>query len=81
MKIKNTEVFVTSDLSLTTAISLYCPIIEIEKTNPRKAQFMFEHDSALTALLEKYWNKQLLVEPRAYFDQLKAIKARLYAND
>lgn len=82
MKIKTgQDTFISSDLAIVTTISLYCQIIEIDKTNPRKAQFVFERNLKLDSLLKKYWNKELLVEPRAYFDQLKAIKARLYAND
>ena len=79
----NTEqkTFTSSDLAIVAAISLYYPIIEVDKTNPRKAQFVFERTSNLDSLLEKYWNKELLIEPRAYFDQVKAIKTRLYAND
>lgn len=80
MNIKNSY-WHSSDLALVTTISLYCPIIEVNKTNPRKAQFIFERNSKLDSLLERYWNKELLVEPRIFFDQLKAIKARLYAND
>lgn len=71
----------TSDLSLASALSIYLPIAAINKQNPQKAQFVFERNSKLNSLLDKYWNKELLIEPRAYFDQLKAIKARLYAND
>lgn len=73
--------FISSDLAIVAAISLDCPIIEVDKTNPRKAQFVFDRTSKLDSLLNRYWNKELLIEPRAYFDQLKAIKARLYAND
>ena len=73
--------FTSSDLAIVAVISLYCPIIEVDKTNPRKAQFVFERNSKLDSLLDKYWKQKLLIEPRAYFDQLKAIKARLYAND
>lgn len=81
MKIKNTEVFVSSDLAIVAVISLYYPIIEVDKTNPHKAQFVFERNPKLNSLLDRYWKQELLIEPRAYFDQLKAIKARLYANE
>lgn len=82
MNIKTEQkTFTSSDLAIVAAISLYCPIVEVDKTNPRKAQFVFERNSKLNSLLDKYWNKELLIEPRAYFDQLKAIKARLYANE
>jgi len=71
----------TSDLSLATTLSLYCPITDIEKQNPRKAEFIFERNQELDDLLDRYWKKELLVEPRTYFDQLKALKARLYGNE
>lgn len=81
MKIKKAEEFISSDLALVATISLHCPIIEVDKTNPRKAQFIFERNTKLDSLLDRYWKQELLIEPRAYFDQLKAIKARLYANN
>lgn len=86
MKIKNSETekqqifFETSDLALATVISLYLPIIDIDKQNPRKAIFVLNLNKDLTELVRKYWNKELRIEPRQYFDQLKALKARLYGN-
>ncbi len=84
MKMTITEtdkpVFTTSDLALVTAISLSYPIETIEKQNPRKAQFIFIRNKQLDELVDKYWKKELLVEPRQYFDQLKAIKTQLYSN-
>ena len=74
------KTFISSDLAIVAAISLYFPIIEVDKTNPRKAEFIFERNLKLESLLDKYWKKELLIEPRAYFDQLKAIKARLYGS-
>lgn len=79
----NTEqrTFISSDLAIVAVLSLYCPIVEVDKTDSRKAQFVFERTTKLDSLLNKYWKQELLIEPRAYFDQLKAIKARLYANE
>ena len=79
--LKLKDCYSTSDLALATAISLWYPIDAIDRQNPRKAQFVFERSPKLDSLLDKYWKQKLLIEPRAYFDQLKAIKARLYAND
>lgn len=75
------EAFTSSDLAIVAVLSLHYPIVEVDKTNPKKAQFVFERNSKLDSLLNQYWDKKLLVEPRAYFDALKAIKTRLYAND
>lgn len=70
----------TSDLNLCVTISLWYPIEAIDRTNPRKATFLFKRDEKLDELLELYWKRQLKVEPQTYFSQLKAIKARLYSE-
>ena len=72
--------FKTSDLSLATAISLWYPVEVIDKTDPHKAIFLFKRDEKLDELLEVYWRRKLKVEPQTYFNQLKAIKARLYSE-
>lgn len=77
---KSASQFISSDLALVTAISLFYPFEKIDKQNPRKAQFIFIRNNQLDELVEKYWKKELLVEPRQYFDQLKAIKTQLYSN-
>ena len=75
------NLFVSSDLALTTVVSLYFPIVVIDKQDPRKAQFIFNRSENLSELVDKYWKKELLIEPRQYFDQLKALKARLYGSE
>jgi hypothetical protein len=73
--------FQTNDLAVTTALSIFIPIIAIDKQNPRKVQFIFERNQKLNSLLDRYWKKEILVEPRQYFDQLKALKVRIYGNE
>ncbi|MEM4326307.1 MAG: DUF5659 domain-containing protein [Candidatus Pacearchaeota archaeon] len=70
----------TSDLALATVISLWYSLDAIDKQNPRKATFIFKRDEKLDKLLEAYWRRELKIEPQAYFNQLKAIKARLYSE-
>ncbi|MDQ3098301.1 MAG: DUF5659 domain-containing protein [bacterium] len=77
---KSASQFISSDLALVTAITLFHPFETIDRQNPRKAQFIFIRNSQLDELIEKYWKKELLVEPRQYFDQLRAIKNQLYSN-
>lgn len=79
MKIKT--YWQSSDLALATVLSLFFPISSIDKQNPRKAEFIFERSRKLEELINQYWKKELLVEPRQYFDQLKSLKARLYASE
>lgn len=72
--------YYTSDLALATAISLWYPIDAIDRQNPRKASFLFKRNAKLYELLEAYWKRELKIEPQEYFNQLKAIKARLYSE-
>lgn len=75
------NLFASSDLALAATISIYFPVVIIDKQDPRKALFVFKRSNKLDELVDKYWNKELLVEPRTYFDSIKALKARLYANE
>ncbi|MGH9856818.1 MAG: DUF5659 domain-containing protein [Acidobacteriota bacterium] len=72
------QYFQTSDLSLAVAISLFYPISKIDKENPRKATFFFKSNDQLEGIARSFWGEELKVSPLAYFNQLKAIKTRLY---
>ena len=68
----------TSDLSLAATLYLSVPLLGINKQNLRRAEFLFERTQELNGLIEQFWHGDLKVDPRAYFDALRAIKARLY---
>lgn len=71
----------TADLALATAISLFYPIEAIDRNSSfRKAFFIFRRETSLDELIESYWRGELKVEPQAYFNQLRIIKARLYSE-
>ena len=78
--LKLNDFYQSSDLALVCTLSLFFTIEAIDRTNPRKATFLFKRDESLDELLESYWRRELKVEPQAYFNQLKAVKARLYAE-
>lgn len=75
------DFYQTTDLACAAALSLFLPVEAIDKTNPRRAYFVFRKSEELDRLLEAFWSRQLKVESRAYFDQLKALKTRLYEPD
>jgi len=79
--LKKKDFYRTADLALATAISLFYPIEAIDRQNPRKAQFLFKREGGLDELIESYWRGELKVEPQAYFNQLRIIKARLYGEE
>ena len=72
------DYYSSSDLGLTTVISLYYPIDSIDKSNPQKAVFFFKREAGLDDLIANYWARRLQIEPQTLLSQLKAIKTRLY---
>ena len=79
--IHETDFYRTSDLACAAAVSLFVPLDSIDKTDRRRAFFIFERNGELDGLLEAFWKGTLQVEPRAYFDRIKALKTRLYEID
>lgn len=79
-RLKLTDYFSTTDLALAAAISLFFPLEAINATSSYKSEFLFKRIDDLDRLVEAYWKGELKVEPRAYFNQLKAIKSRLYSE-
>lgn len=76
--IKNSELYSTADLTTAVTLSLFFPIEAIDKANPKKAVFFFKRQEGLDRVLERYWRRELSVEPQAFAAQLKTIKTRLY---
>jgi len=72
-----------TDLALATAISLFYPLERVDRpVNSRKAFFVFKRgDDKLDELVESYWRGELKVDPAAYFNALRIIKARLYGEE
>lgn len=77
---QNKTLYETSDLSLSTTLSLWHPIQQIVRSNPRKAIFVFEKTKELLKLVDAYYRDELKVSPQTFFNQLRAIKARLYSE-
>ncbi|QQS44354.1 hypothetical protein IPM65_02015 [Candidatus Roizmanbacteria bacterium] len=80
MNTLNNDYYSTSDLSLATTLSLWCPIEDIDRSNPRKALFIFQNTEKLQDLVAEYYRDEIKVSPQVYFNQLRVVKARLYAN-
>jgi len=75
------DYYLTSDLALSATISLWYPLDCVDKTDPQKVTFIFKRDDNLDQLIESFWRGSLKVEPQMYFNQLKAIKSRIYARE
>ena len=71
--------FTTNSLSLAAALSLTFPIESVDKTDPRKAQFVFKMTPELDEQVNQFWRQEMRVDPLKYFDEIRNIKSRLYA--
>jgi len=74
----NNHEYQTSDLACASALSLFFPLYDVDKRDTRRAYFIFERTNELEKIVAKFQRQELKVEPRAYFDQIKALKTRLY---
>ena len=73
--------FRTSDLSLATAISVFGIAIEaMQQSDSERMFFIFTKSEKLTDIVNRFWRGELLVEPQAYFNQLKVLKTRIYRH-
>ncbi|MFA7327965.1 MAG: DUF5659 domain-containing protein [Candidatus Ratteibacteria bacterium] len=81
MNEKKMEIYRVSDMALTTVLSLFLPFDGIDRSNPRRVQFLFIKTPKLEALVNRYWRGKLRIEPQKLFNQLKIIKARLYSEN
>lgn len=78
MRTDYNDIYQTSDLACAAALSVFLPLHDVDKQDPRRAYFIFERTNVLDTILAEYLRRELRIEPRAYFDQIKALKTRLY---
>ncbi len=78
MIMKITDLFNTSDLSLVITISLHFPIKYIDRSNNNRIEFAFDNSLELQKLVEAFWQNELRIEPKQFYQQLRIIKARIY---
>lgn len=70
----------TSDLGLATALVAVGVVLnDIDKSNPRRAVFLFADDGSVSAFADSHWKGTLTLPTQTYFDTIKRVKARLYA--
>ncbi|MFH1401497.1 MAG: DUF5659 domain-containing protein [Parcubacteria group bacterium] len=73
--------FYTFDLGCSTAlISAGFELISLEKTNPRKVQFIFRREIGIEKVVDDYWADRLELKARAFFDNIKMLKNRIYSE-
>lgn len=71
--------FHTPDIQLSSTLStLGYKIKDIDRTDKKRQQFIFENTEELKETVKKYWNKELTTEPQKLFGELKYLKSRIF---
>jgi hypothetical protein len=73
------SIYTTSDLGCAAAlIATNHPLHSLDKSNPRRALFVFIEDERLKTAVQAYWGDYMRVSPMKYGETLKAVKSRIY---
>ncbi len=74
------EQFITFDIGLASAlVTLGYSLGDIDKSNPKKAKFVFFRDEHIDKMINQYWDDKLTLPVRSFYDSLKMLKNRLYS--
>lgn len=75
------QVWTTYDLGVSAALTCAgFELLQVEKSNPRKALFVFRRADGIDEIADQYFADRLEVKARALFDAIKALKNRLYSE-
>lgn len=77
VKIYSDDIFWTTDVALAAALTLKYLIEEIDDTIPNKVAFGFIETPDLEQYVRKFWNKELSVEPQAFYNEILMIRKRI----
>ncbi len=69
-----------SDLGLVAALSLSFQYEAYRQPNDAKVYFLFENVLSVRKAIEDYWEGNLIVSARAYSEQLKNTKSKIYGG-
>jgi hypothetical protein len=75
------KMFLTFDLGLASSlISLGYELWNLEKSNPKKVQFIFRRAEGIDSIINDYWQNRLKLNARALFENQKMLKNRIYSD-
>ena len=71
----------TSDLGLSAALlSSDFRLIRFDNSDPRRVVFHFQDEPSLRDTVADYWDDHLKVRAMTFFNNIKALKARIHAR-
>ena len=80
-KLNTNDYYSTYDLGCSSAlISAGFELVSLDKTSPRKVQFIFKREVGIEKVVDDYWADRLEVKARTFFDNIKMLKNRIYSE-
>lgn len=55
-------------------------LVTLDKSNPRKVQFIFRWTDGIEKIADEYWADKLEIKARSFFDNIKMLKNRIYSE-
>ncbi len=78
---KQLKEYQTYDLGCAaTLISVGFQLVSLDKANPRKVLFVFRGEDEIKKVVDDYWADRMEVKARAFFDNIKMLKNRIYSE-
>ena len=80
-KLRMNNTFRTNDLSISAVLHCLGYKLEaVDRSEPR-AVFVFRRSPEIDQTIQAYWADELSLNPKAFFNSLKELKARIYSID
>jgi hypothetical protein len=75
-----TNYYETTDLGLAASLCVSgYPVLNLDKSNPRRVVFCFQDEEGLRQTIDKFWANQLLLPATLLLEHIRQLKARLYS--
>ena len=70
--------FVTSDMYLAATLTIWFPLLDIDRTEDRRLRFVFARSEGLDNIVKDYWDERIQVVPQTYAAKVKEIRQRMF---
>ena len=75
------DLFTTYNLNFSAVlVASGIKLVKVDRGLGSKSLFCFENSQKIQEINDRYWRKELLIEPQLLFDSLKFLKNRLYSD-
>jgi hypothetical protein len=78
----NKEPFRTADFNISTVLlASGFELLGIDRSNKRRAEFIFSLSPSLNKTIQEYWDDKLNISPQKIFNTQRLLKTRLYSSN